>query len=89
MPPLTAKKLQKIGKKRGKIWEKDKKSGRKGKNQEGSFTLPLLTDRGGYTTALWGTKLTVKKNISYRKTIQNKTKNMHYPCLNNNFNTEP
>ena len=33
----------KSGKKRGKL-------GRKGKNQEGSSTLPLLTDRAGYAT---------------------------------------
>ena len=46
-PPLTAKKLPKIGKKR-KNREKEVKSGRKGKNREGSFTLPLLTDRAGY-----------------------------------------
>ena len=61
MPPLTAKNLPKIGKKRGKIrknreergkiGEKEEKSGRKGKNREGSFTLPLLTDRAGYATA--------------------------------------
>ena len=50
MPPLTAKKLPKIGKKRGKIGEKEEKSGRKGKNREGSFTLLLLTDRAGYAT---------------------------------------
>ena len=53
--PLTAKILLKIGKKRKKIrknrGKKEKKSGRKGKNWEGSFTLPLLTDRAGYTTA--------------------------------------
>ena len=37
--------------KEGENWEKrqkDGKSGRKGKNQEGSFTLPLLTDRDDY-----------------------------------------
>ena len=51
VPPLTAKYLPKIGKKRG--WEKSGKkenSGRKFKNREGSFTLPLLTDRAGYDT---------------------------------------
>ena len=46
MPPLTVKKLPKIGKKSGK----EEKSGIKGKNQDGSFTLPLLTDRTGYAT---------------------------------------
>ena len=44
MPPLTAKNLPKIRKK-GK---KSEKSGRKGKNRESSFTLPLLTDWAGY-----------------------------------------
>ena len=29
------------------------KLGRKGKNREGSFTLPLLTDRAGYATAMY------------------------------------
>ena len=52
-PPLTEKKLSKIGKKRetsGKNREKEEKSGRKGQNREGSFTLPLLTNRAGYDT---------------------------------------
>ena len=52
--PLTAKNLQKIGKKRGKIrktGKKRKKNRRKEANREGSFTLPLLTDRAGYATA--------------------------------------
>ena len=30
--------------------KKEEKSGRKGKNRKGSFTLPLLTDRTGYAT---------------------------------------
>ena len=55
MPPLTAKYLlknrEKEGKKSGKIGGKKEESGRKGKNQEGSFTLPLLTDRAGYATS--------------------------------------
>ena len=34
----------------GKNWVKEKKLGRKGKNQEGSFTLPLLIDMAGYAT---------------------------------------
>ena len=42
---------RKICQKSGKIGEKEEKSGRKGKNREGSFTLPLLTDRSGYATA--------------------------------------
>ena len=53
VPPLTAKNLPKIGKKRGKIKKnrgKKEKSGRKGKNLEESVTLPLLTDRAGYAT---------------------------------------
>ena len=40
--------------KSGKNWEKRKqnreKSGRKGKNRDDSFTLPLLTERAGYAT---------------------------------------
>ena len=32
--------------------EKEEKSGRKCKNREGSFTLPLLTERAGYTTSV-------------------------------------
>ena len=36
--------------KTGKIGEKEEKSGRKGKIHEISYTLPLLTDRAGYTT---------------------------------------
>ena len=39
------------GRKSGKIGEKEDKLGRKGKNREGSSTLPLLTDRAGYATA--------------------------------------
>ena len=42
--PLTAKNLPKTGKNSEKEGENQEKSGRKGKNQEGSFTLPLLTD---------------------------------------------
>ena len=40
----------KIRKNRGK----EEKSGRKGKNREGSFALPLLTDRAGYATGIKG-----------------------------------
>ena len=53
VPPLTAKNLPKIGKKREnseKSGKKEEKSRRKDKNREGSFTLPLLTDRAGYAT---------------------------------------
>ena len=66
MPPLTAKKLPKIGEKReksgkkrknrekrGKIGKKRQKSGKKRKNQEVSFILPLLTNRAGYATVCW------------------------------------
>ena len=45
--------MQKIGKKEGELGKYRKnreKSGRKGKTREGSFTLPLLTDRDGYAT---------------------------------------
>ena len=44
-----------MGKKReksGKSGKKEEKSGRNGKNREIFFTLPLLTDRAGYATAL-------------------------------------
>ena len=54
VPPLTAKNLPKTGKKREKMRKNRKKEekigGKKLENQEGSFTLPLLTDRAGYTT---------------------------------------
>ena len=43
-------KRQKSGKE-GKQWEKEEKMGRKGKTQKGSFTLPLLTYRAGYSIA--------------------------------------
>ena len=43
-------KIAKNREKSGKIQEKEEKSGRKGKNREVSFTLPLLTDRAGYAT---------------------------------------
>ena len=48
-PPLDSEKF-------AKDWEKRTKSGKRGKyrekrkNWEGSFTLPLLTDRAGYAT---------------------------------------
>ena len=45
-------KFAKNREKSGKIGKKEGKSGRKGKNQEGSFTLPLLTDRAGYATGM-------------------------------------
>ena len=57
VPPLTMKICPKSGKKREKIRkkrEKEDKSGRKGKNREVSFTLPLLTDRAGYATVFMG-----------------------------------
>ena len=46
----VGKKLGKRRKKSGKIGKKEEKPGRKDKNQEGSFTLPLLIDRAGYAT---------------------------------------
>ena len=52
VPPLTAKKLLKIRENQEKSGKTHEKSGRKGKNREISFTLPLLTDRAGYATAL-------------------------------------
>ena len=60
VPPLTAKKLPKIGKRgknqekpggnQEKLGKKEEKSGRNGKNREISVTLPLLTDRAGYAS---------------------------------------
>ena len=49
VPPLTAKTFAKNQEKEGKNQEK---SGRKGNNREGSFTLPLLTNRAGYATEI-------------------------------------
>ena len=48
--PLTAKKLPKIGK-RGENQEKEGKN-REEENREGSFTLPLLTDRADYAMTI-------------------------------------
>ena len=45
-----AKNLEKEGKNQEKSGKREEESGRKGKNLEGSFTLPLLTDRAGYAT---------------------------------------
>ena len=47
--PWQQKNCQNLGKRGGKSGKKRKN--REGKNREGSFTLPLLTDRIGYTTA--------------------------------------
>ena len=47
---ITPDSKKKIAKNRGKIRKKEDKLGRKCKNLEGSFTLPLLTDRAGYAT---------------------------------------
>ena len=52
--PLTAKYLPKIRKKRENhenLGQREK-LGRKDKNWDGSFTLPLLIDRADYATAL-------------------------------------
>ena len=46
--PLDSETIPKNREKSEKIRKKEEKSGRKDKNQEGSFTLPLLTDRAGY-----------------------------------------
>ena len=51
--PWQLKNCQESGKRGEKSGKKEEKSGRKGKNQEGSITLPLLTDRTSYAT---GTK---------------------------------
>ena len=47
--PLDSEKFAKNREEEGENQEKTRKSG---KNREGSFTLPLLTDRAGYATAL-------------------------------------
>ena len=57
--PLTAKNCQKKKKKNGTKREGGKKCrGRKGKNQKGSFTFPLLTKTAGYM---------LLKHITYQK----------------------
>ena len=48
--PLDSKKKSKNQEKEGKINEKGENGEQKGKNQGGSFTLPLMTDRAGYAT---------------------------------------
>ena len=52
-----AKNREKEGENQEKSGKKDK-LGRKGKNREVSFTLPLLTDRAGYAT---------EATVSFRK----------------------
>ena len=42
---------EKIAKIREKEGKNQEKSGKKEESREGSFTLPLLTDRAGYATA--------------------------------------
>ena len=65
MQPLTAKNLPKIGKKEEKSGgKKEEESGRKVKNREGSFTLPLLTDRAGYATDWYIRKAKIGKVLS-------------------------
>ena len=54
--PLTAKKIAKNREKEGENEEKEGKIEKKRTNRQGSFTLPLLTDRAGYATAK-GTKM--------------------------------
>ena len=51
MPPLAAKNLPKIGKKRGKIRKKRKNREEKAKIGKVLSLLPLLTDRAGYATS--------------------------------------
>ena len=52
VPPLTAKNWPKRGRKsHQKTGKRGKKSRKKEKNRKDSFTLLLLTDRAGYTTA--------------------------------------
>ena len=52
-PPLYSEKFAENQEKEGENQEKAGKRGKIGKkrkNREGSFTLPLLTDRAGYAT---------------------------------------
>ena len=61
VPPLTAKKLSKIGRKRGKIGKKSRKNQDSEKAKIGkvlSLQMPLLTNRAGYVTAFH----TIKKS---------------------------
>ena len=48
--PLDSEKFAKNQEKQGENRGKEEKLGGKGKNREGSYTLPLLTDRAGYAT---------------------------------------
>ena len=50
VPPPNSEKFAKNQEKKKKLGKR-KNWGRKGKNWEGSFTLPFLTDRAGYATA--------------------------------------
>ena len=72
VPPLTVKKLPKMG---GKIRKKEEKSGRKDKNRDGSFTLPLLTDRAGYATG--GSPIAKLKLIEKKKSQTNDQSPIH------------
>ena len=47
--PLDSEKFAKNREKEGENQEKKEEIGKKRKNREGCFTLPLLTDRAGYT----------------------------------------
>ena len=71
MPPLTAKNCHKSGQRKEnweklrKNQEKEEKSKRKGQNWEGSFTLPLLTNRAGYATGTQPTWIDLLTKVSY------------------------
>ena len=58
---------EKSGKERkiGENLEKEEKLGRKGQNQEGSFTLPLLTNRAGYATGYNDIKVISRDVLSF------------------------
>ena len=69
MPPLAAKKLPKIGEKREKSGEKRKNREEKSKNREGFFfTLPLRSDRDGYSLNVKRVKWLLFKRVESVKT---------------------
>ena len=61
----SKKKNAKNWEKEGENQEKAGKGGKKRTNWEGSFTLPLLTERAGYATETW-----VSKNVEFKSVTQ-------------------
>ena len=78
---LDSKKIEKKNQeKEGKNWEREEKSGRQCKNQEGSFTLLLVTDGARYTTACYPGVLYIE---GYYRQVLGRTR-MHI-ILSGNF----